>query len=101
MISVTILGASSAKPTANGHPSAQVVNCNEQYYLVDAGEGVQQQMFRYGINPFTVGFADEAPKIVTEIISILYAPGPLETTLFVLALAALSTPKCSRMMRRR
>ena len=41
MISVTILGASSAKPTANGHPSAQVVNCNEQYYLVDAGEGVQ------------------------------------------------------------
>ena len=51
MISVTILGASSAKPTANGHPSAQVVNCNEQYYLVDAGEGVQQQMFRYGINP--------------------------------------------------
>ena len=51
MISVTILGASSAKPTANGHPSAQVVNCNEQYYLVDAGEGVQQQMFRCGINP--------------------------------------------------
>ena len=51
MISVTILGASSAKPTVNGHPSAQVVNCNEQHYLVDAGEGVQQQMFRYGINP--------------------------------------------------
>ena len=51
MISVTILGASSAKPTTNGHPSAQVVNCNEQYYLVDAGEGVQQQMFRCGINP--------------------------------------------------
>ena len=51
MISVTILGAASAKPTANGHPSAQVVNCNEQYYLVDAGEGVQQQMFRCGINP--------------------------------------------------
>lgn len=51
MISVTILGAASAKPTVNGHPSAQVVNCNEQHYLVDAGEGVQQQMFRYGINP--------------------------------------------------
>ena len=51
MIGVTILGASSAKPTVNGHPSAQVVNCNEQYYLVDAGEGVQQQMFRCGINP--------------------------------------------------
>lgn len=51
MISVTILGAASAKPTAAGHPSAQVVNCNEQYYLVDAGEGVQQQMFRCGLNP--------------------------------------------------
>lgn len=51
MISVTILGAASAKPTAYGLPSAQVVNCNEQYYLVDAGEGVQQQMFRLGINP--------------------------------------------------
>ncbi|MBR2352229.1 MAG: ribonuclease Z [Alistipes sp.] len=51
MISVTILGAASAKPTASGHPSAQVVNCNEQYYLVDAGEGTQQQMFRCGINP--------------------------------------------------
>jgi len=27
------------------------VNVHEQYYLVDAGEGVQQQMFRYGVNP--------------------------------------------------
>jgi ribonuclease Z len=51
MISVTILGSSSAKPTASGYPSAQVVNCNEQYFLVDAGEGVQKQMFRCGINP--------------------------------------------------
>lgn len=51
MISVTILGAASAKPTVTGHPSAQVVNCNEQHYLVDAGEGTQQQMFRLGINP--------------------------------------------------
>ena len=49
--SVTILGSASAKPTAGRHPSAQVVNLNEQYYLVDAGEGVQQQLFRYGINP--------------------------------------------------
>lgn len=27
------------------------MNVDEQYYLVDAGEGVQKQMFRYGINP--------------------------------------------------
>lgn len=48
---VTILGSASAKPTANRHPSAQAVDVNEQYYLVDAGEGVQQQLFRCGINP--------------------------------------------------
>lgn len=48
---VTILGCSSAKPTPNRHPSGQAVNIHEQYYLVDAGEGMQQQLIRYGINP--------------------------------------------------
>ncbi len=48
---VTILGNSSAKPTPNAHPSSQVVNLNEQYYLIDAGEGVQRQLIRRGINP--------------------------------------------------
>lgn len=48
---VTILGSASAKPTPGRHPSAQVVNLHEQLYLVDAGEGTQQQLFRYGINP--------------------------------------------------
>ncbi|MFI3248539.1 MAG: ribonuclease Z [Rikenellaceae bacterium] len=48
--SVTILGSSSAKPTVGRHHSSQIVNLSEQYYLVDAGEGCQQQMFRYGIN---------------------------------------------------
>lgn len=51
MIKVTVLGRASAKPTVTSHPSSQVVNVNEQYYLVDAGEGAQQQMFRMGINP--------------------------------------------------
>ena len=49
-IAVTILGNSSAKPTVTGHPSAQVVNINEQLFLVDAGEGVQRQMARCGIS---------------------------------------------------
>lgn len=52
--SVTILGSSSAKPTPKRHPSGQVVNINEQYYLVDAGEGTQQQLIRYGINPLKI-----------------------------------------------
>ena len=49
--SVTILGSASAKPTPDRHPSAQIVKVHEQHYLVDAGEGAQQQMFRYGNNP--------------------------------------------------
>lgn len=48
---VTILGSASAKPTVDRHPSAQVVCIHEQYFLVDAGEGTQQQLFRYGVNP--------------------------------------------------
>ena len=51
---VTILGCASAKPTVNRHPAAQAVNIHEQYYLVDAGEGVQQQLIRYGINPLKI-----------------------------------------------
>ena len=50
-IAVTILGNASAKPTAHAHPSAQTVYINEQLFLVDAGDGVQRQMFRYGISP--------------------------------------------------
>lgn len=51
---VTILGCASAKPTVNRHPSSQAVNIHEQYYLVDAGEGAQQQLIRYGINPLKI-----------------------------------------------
>lgn len=51
---ITILGTASAKPTLNRHPSGQVVNIHEQHYLVDAGEGVQQQLIRYGINPLKI-----------------------------------------------
>ncbi len=51
---VTILGSSSARPTAARHPSAQLVNVHEQYFLIDAGEGVQRQMIRLGINPLKI-----------------------------------------------
>ncbi|MBQ7297493.1 MAG: MBL fold metallo-hydrolase, partial [Alistipes sp.] len=51
---VTILGSASARPTPNRHPSGQLVNIHEQYYLVDAGEGVQQQLIKYGINPLKI-----------------------------------------------
>lgn len=54
MIKVTILGVSSAKPTTGRHQSSQVVNVNEQYYLVDAGENAQQQMVLAGISPLKI-----------------------------------------------
>lgn len=50
-IKITILGNASAKPSSHAHPSSQVVNVNEQYFLVDAGEGTQRQMSRLGISP--------------------------------------------------
>lgn len=48
--SVTVLGCSSARPTLERHPSAQVVNYEEQLYLIDAGEGVQRRMLQTGVN---------------------------------------------------
>lgn len=46
---VTILGSSSATPVHNRNPSAQLLNCNEKFYLIDCGEGAQQQLMRLGI----------------------------------------------------
>lgn len=53
--SITPLGISSAKPTAGRHPSAQLLNIYEQYYLVDAGEGVQQRLVQAGVSPLRLG----------------------------------------------
>src|ERR1035437_10388229 len=46
---VTILGSSSATPIYQRHPSAQVINIHERFFLVDCGEGTQMQMNRYKI----------------------------------------------------
>jgi ribonuclease Z len=46
---VTILGSSSATPIYNRNPSSQVLNINERLFLIDCGEGTQQQMLRFGI----------------------------------------------------
>ena len=46
---VTILGSSSATPIYNRNPSSQVLNINERLFLVDCGEGTQQQMLRFGV----------------------------------------------------
>jgi len=46
---VTILGSSSATPIYNRNPSSQALNINERLYLIDCGEGTQQQMLRYDV----------------------------------------------------
>lgn len=46
---VLILGSSSATPIYGRHPTAQVVNVDEQLYLVDCGEGTQIQLIKYGV----------------------------------------------------
>jgi ribonuclease Z len=47
--SVTILGANSAKFAHGRHQTSQVVNHNENLFLVDCGEGTQLQLMRYRI----------------------------------------------------
>ncbi|MBN8704160.1 MAG: ribonuclease Z [Bacteroidetes bacterium] len=46
---ITILGCSSATPTANRNPSAQVVYVANRLFLVDCGEGTQMQLRKYKI----------------------------------------------------
>ena len=46
---VTILGSSSATPIYNRNPSAQALNINDRLYLIDCGEGTQQQMLRFDV----------------------------------------------------
>jgi ribonuclease Z len=44
---LTILGCSSATPTSNRFPTAQVLNILEHFFLIDCGEGTQMQLRKY------------------------------------------------------
>ncbi|MBE7174934.1 MAG: ribonuclease Z [Mucilaginibacter polytrichastri] len=46
---LTILGCSSATPIYNRNPTAQLLNCFDKYYLIDCGEGTQQQLLRFDL----------------------------------------------------
>ncbi|MDB5007682.1 MAG: ribonuclease [Mucilaginibacter sp.] len=46
---LTILGSSSATPIFNRNPSSQALNINDRLYLIDCGEGTQQQMLRFDV----------------------------------------------------
>ncbi len=49
MFELTVLGSSSATPAYGRHPTAQLLNINDRYYLIDCGEGTQMQLNRYKI----------------------------------------------------
>ena len=46
---LTILGCSSATPTSSRHPTAQVLNVHERFFLIDCGEAAQIQLRRFKI----------------------------------------------------
>ncbi len=46
---VTILGSSSSTPIFNRNPSAQLLNVNEKFILIDCGEATQNQLLHFGL----------------------------------------------------
>lgn len=46
---VTILGSSSALPTSDRFPTAQVLNVQERFFLIDCGEGTQMQFRKMSV----------------------------------------------------
>lgn len=46
---LTILGCGSAVPTLQRNAAAQVLNVLERYFLIDCGEGTQQQLRRFKV----------------------------------------------------
>ena len=47
---LTILGSGSAIPTEKNIPTAQLLNVNERFFLIDCGEGTQVQLRKYKLN---------------------------------------------------
>lgn len=46
---VTILGSSSSTPIYNRNPTAQLLNVNEKFILIDCGEATQNQLLHFGL----------------------------------------------------
>lgn len=46
---ITILGSGSSTPTLTRNPSSQIVNVNENYYMIDCAEGTQVQLRKFKV----------------------------------------------------
>jgi ribonuclease Z len=51
---LTIIGCGSALPMHGRHPSAQVLQYDEQIFLIDCGESTQMRLRSAGIRPFRI-----------------------------------------------
>jgi ribonuclease Z len=47
---ITILGSSGALPAYGRHPSAQLIEIQNHYFLIDCGEGAQMQLMKFQAN---------------------------------------------------
>ena len=47
---LTILGCNSAVPTVERNPTAQLLNANERFFLIDCGEGTQVRLRKYQLS---------------------------------------------------
>lgn len=52
---VTTLGTGAALPARGRFPSAQLLNANEHFYLIDCGEGTQERLRQAGVNFSRIG----------------------------------------------
>lgn len=48
-LKLTILGCHSATPRVNAHPTAQYLEINNHFFLIDCGEGTQVQLRKYHV----------------------------------------------------
>lgn len=53
---LTVLGCSSATPAYGRHPSAQILNVNERFFLIDCGEATQMQLRSYNFKIQKIDF---------------------------------------------
>lgn len=53
---IIVLGSSSATPAYNRNPSAQLLNINEKFYLIDCGEATQNQLNKFKLKSSRIDY---------------------------------------------
>lgn len=53
---IIVLGSSSATPAYNRNPSAQLLNINDRFYLIDCGEATQNQLNKFKLKSSRIDY---------------------------------------------